>query len=59
MKGRFAPDAIAVSLIKAVEFDDTGVPALYRNVQWFRGGLVFETLASLSLRLKDLVGTAP
>jgi len=31
---------------------------LYRNVQWFRGGPVFEahTLVSLSLRLKDLLG---
>jgi len=31
---------------------------LDRNVQWFRGGLVFEaqTLVSLSLRLKDHLG---
>jgi len=29
---------------------------LHRNVLWYRGGLVFETLASLSLRLKELLG---
>jgi len=26
------------------------------TVLWYRGGLVFETLVSLSLRLKDLLG---
>ena len=28
---------------------------VYRNVQCFQGGLVFETLVSLSIRLKDLL----
>ena len=27
------------------------------HMQWFRSGLVFEALVSLSLRLKDLLGT--
>ena len=29
---------------------------IYRNVQWSRGGPVFEALVSLSLRLKDVLG---
>jgi len=44
---------IAVGLYAAV------VTPNPRNVQWFRSGLVFEPLVSLSLRLKDLLGPVP
>ena len=30
-----------------------------QHVQWFSGGIVFETLVYLSFRLKDLLGPVP
>ena len=56
------PNSVQISPRTFAKWDDAphvrcqGLKPLHRNVLWYRGGLVFEALVSLSLRLKDLLG---